>query len=73
MNQLKLASPIQCNSLLNNENVDYVELMTEEYDVPDEHLSYSELKDRVSRMCKGATQKRKNIANGKEIGGRSDT
>jgi hypothetical protein len=38
-------------SLLNNENVNYVELIMEEYDVPDEHLSYSELKDRIIAEC----------------------
>jgi hypothetical protein len=37
--------------LLNNENLHYVELRMEKYDVPDEHLSYSELKDRIIAEC----------------------
>jgi hypothetical protein len=37
--------------LLSNENVDYVEFRMVEYDVPDEHLSYSELKDRIRVEC----------------------
>jgi hypothetical protein len=42
---------IQCNSLLNNEKVHFVEVRMKGYDVPDEHLSYSELKDRIKIGC----------------------
>jgi hypothetical protein len=48
-------------SLLNNENVNYVELIMEEYDVPDEHLSYSELKDRVRVECARVLPKKERI------------
>jgi uncharacterized protein YoxC len=48
-------------SLLNNENVNYVELIMEEYDVPDEHLSYSELKDRVKVECARVLPKKERI------------
>jgi hypothetical protein len=48
-------------SLLSNENVSHVELMMEKYDVPDEHLSYSELKDRVRVECARVLPKKERI------------
>jgi hypothetical protein len=40
----------------------------EKYDVPDEHLSYSELKDRIRAECaKNLAAKERILFNGKEI------
>ena len=52
---------IQCNSLLNKEKVHYVEVRMEEYVVPDEHLSCSELKEKIIEECAKTLPEKKRI------------
>ena len=54
--------------LLNNENVHYVEVRMEKYDVPDDHLSYSELKDRIRAECaRSLPEKERILLMGKKL------
>jgi hypothetical protein len=42
---------------------------SQKYSVPDKHLSYSELKDRIVEECARTAKERANIINGKEVRG----